>query len=157
MPYFFPPRGPPEVLPNHINLTCEQNITIPSFAGVQTLTISCSVTSYLTRRVYKNGVLIGNSFRQNFTFPDDDYFGTYAFVASTEECGHAFAVSRILRKSCNYSYTVQSIKIFPDNQGSMCHLPIQIGKHVATLFIIGPETVTSDCWRTVYTTTRSYS
>jgi len=46
--------------------------------------------------VFKDGVLISNNFPITIISPNDDDFGTYTFSVSTEFCGIATAVSRIL-------------------------------------------------------------
>ena len=96
-----PPVGDPIIIPAGIALTCGQDITVPSFEGVALLIMSCAKfngSETLTMEIYKDGELISNSLSQGFTPPTDDNFGTYTFALSTEKCGTAIAVSRILRQ-----------------------------------------------------------
>ena len=102
IPYLVPPLGEPIVLRGFISLTCGQDVIVPTFIGVSTLILSCSVfngSAPLTSKIFKDGVLISNSFPQLYISPNDSNYGTYTFVVSNEWCGYASAVSRILRQS----------------------------------------------------------
>ena len=97
-----PAIGPPTVSPKVISLTCGQNITVETLAGVASLSIGCAAFSGsepLVTEIFKDGELIR---RYDFTIskmhPSDDDFGTYTFALSTEKCGTATAVSRIIRQ-----------------------------------------------------------
>ena len=96
------PQGPPTVLPTFISLTCGQDIKVPTLLGLGNVLMQCfpfNGSQPLTMQVYKDGELIpGASFPYTIVFPNDDDFGTYTFVLSTERCGLASAVSRILRQ-----------------------------------------------------------
>ena len=57
----------------------------------------------LINEIFKDGLLINgsyylgyNGFFLSFRDFDNNIFGTYTFVVSTERCGYDFAVSRIL-------------------------------------------------------------
>ena len=103
MPHLVPPTTPSIVFPTFIVLTCGQDIFLPSLARVTSLTIQFQCQLYngtdldLITRVFKDGILISH-FPLLIHQADDDDFGTYTFVVSSEACGHAFAVSRILRQ-----------------------------------------------------------
>ncbi len=97
-----PATGPPTVNPFFISLTCGQDVTVGSLAGVVSLYIGCQAfngSEPLVTEIYKDGELIGGT---GFTFtmlpPSDDDFGTYTFALSTEKCGTTTAVSRIIRQ-----------------------------------------------------------
>ena len=99
-PNLVPPFGTPLVLRGFISLTCGQDVIVPTFIGVSTLFLSCSVfngSAPLTFKIFKDGVLISNSFSL-YISPNDNNFDTYTFVVSTERCGYASAVSRILHQ-----------------------------------------------------------
>ena len=100
IPTLVPPTGAPTVLRGFISLTCGQDVIVPTFLGVSALFISCIVfngTGPFTFNVIKDGVLINdNSFVHSFVSPNETSYGTYTFIASSEKCGHASAVSRIL-------------------------------------------------------------
>lgn len=93
------------ILPSYISLTCWEDITIPSFAGVLILDILCDIhlgSEYpMSRELFKDGVLIdtfdNSQIRPIFNL-NDDYFGTYTYLASSVACGHIYKVSHILRK-----------------------------------------------------------
>ena len=87
------------VTPAFILITCGQDTVVPTLQGVFILIIQCRVYngSAPVPAVFKDGVLIGNSFPLTILSPSDDDFGTYTFSLSTEFCGIATAVSRILR------------------------------------------------------------
>ena len=98
-----PPTGPPTVSPFFISLTCGQDVTVESLAGVASLSIGCQAfngSEPLVTEVFKDGELIEGM--RGFTFtmipPTDDDFGTYTFALSTEKCGTTTAVSRIIRQ-----------------------------------------------------------
>ena len=103
VPHLVPPTSPPTVSPFIISLTCGQDITLPSLVGVIILLIQCDIfnTSYsYTTELFKDGISLGGYYSVGLLFhhADDDDFGTYTFLLSTEACGHTFAVSRILRQ-----------------------------------------------------------
>ena len=70
------------------------------------LHIWCNIfnTSYsYTKELFKDGMSFDEfghvgTLGLHLFYPDDDDFGTYTFLLSTEACGHTFAVSRILRQ-----------------------------------------------------------
>ena len=102
-PTLVPPTGIPTVLRGFITLTCGQDVIVPTFMGVSALFISCLVfngTEPLTFSVVKDGVLLNSksSFTQFYVSPNESSYGTYTFTVSSEKCGHASAVSRILRQ-----------------------------------------------------------
>ena len=87
------------VIPDFIRLQCGQDVTVTTLMGKH-LEMECIVSSGLeplSLEVFKDGIFISDNFSLYFESPDDDDFGTYTFVASTERCGHDFAVSRIVR------------------------------------------------------------
>ena len=94
--------NPPIILPTFITLTCGQDVTVPTLVGVSSIIISCAIfngSEPLTTTVYKNGTMIvGDSVPHLISTPTDDDFGTYTVVVSTENCGAAHAVSRILQE-----------------------------------------------------------
>ena len=74
------------------------------------ITIVCPIFngSYpLTITAYRNGIPIENNMLTIFN-PTDDDFGTYTVVVSTEHCGAAHAVSRILQEG---QFLIKSYKI----------------------------------------------
>ena len=102
-PHIVPATGPPTVSPFFISLTCGQDITVETLVGVASLSIGCAAfngSQPLVMKVFKDGELIVGM--TGFTFimlpPSDDDFGTYTFALSTEKCGTATAVSRIIRQ-----------------------------------------------------------
>ena len=102
-PHLIPPVGPPPVAnPFFTTVTCGQDVTFPDLTGFETILMLCTAfngTAPLTMEVYKDGVLIpGAGFPYTIVRADRDAFGTYTFVLSTERCGSASAVSRILRQ-----------------------------------------------------------
>ena len=115
-PTLVPPTGTSTVLRGFITLTCGQDVIVPTFMEVSALFISCLVfngTEPLTFSVIKDGVLIsGSSFSQFYVSPNETSYGTYTFIVSSEKCGHASAVSRILRqgklliKLCSHCFNI---------------------------------------------------
>ena len=108
IPHLVPPTAPPTVNPGFIILTCGQNVTVPTLVGVSSITILCQIfngSDPLTTTVYKDGTIVGNSVPHTITTPE---FGTYTVVVSTEHCGAASAVSRILQQGqfFNIKYTI---------------------------------------------------
>ena len=99
-PNLVPPTSPPVVILTFISLTCGQDAELPSLQGVFTLIIQCTIFSGSdpVPAVFKDGVLISNSFPLTISSPSDDDFGTYTFSLSTEFCGTTTAVSRIIRQ-----------------------------------------------------------
>ena len=95
-----PPAGPPTVTPFFVSITCGQDAEITSLEPVFSLIIQCSIFngSDPVPQVFKDGVLIGNSFPLTIVSPTDDDFGTYTFVLTTERCGSTQAVSRIIHQ-----------------------------------------------------------
>ena len=99
-----------------ISLTCGQDITVETLVGVQSLIIQCEIfngTEPLVAEVFKDDELISNNVELigitlTFTMlpPSDDDFGTYTFALSTEGCGSASAVSRIICQGqfLNYNF-----------------------------------------------------
>ena len=92
-----PPARPPTVTPS---ITCGQNAEIPSLEPVLSLIIHCNIFngSDLVRQVFKDRMLISNSFPLTIISPTDDDFGTYTFALTTDHCGSTQAVSRIIRQ-----------------------------------------------------------
>ena len=107
IPHLVPPTVPPIVQPTFITLTCGQDVTVPTLVGVSSIIISCQIfngTDPLTTTVYKDGTMIvGNSVPYIIANPTDNDFGTYTVVASSEHCGAAHAVSRILQEGWYYN------------------------------------------------------
>ena len=101
-PHIVEPMGPPPVGGPFTTVTCGQDVTFPDLTGTEFILMECTAfngTSPLTMEVYKDGVLIpGAGFPYTIAGADRDAFGTYTFVLSTEVCGSASAVSRILRQ-----------------------------------------------------------
>ena len=102
-----PPTGPPpSTAGGVVSLTCGQDVTVETFVGASTLLLQCQAfngSDPLTMAVYKDGELLPSGPTSNFgtvlrSPPSDDDFGTYTFALSTEKCGTATAVSRILRQ-----------------------------------------------------------
>ena len=99
-PHISPPTTPPLVFSSFISLTCGQDVTVPTLVGVEFIAFTCTIfngSDPFTMKIFKDGIPISNSFT-HFINPDDDDFGTYAFVLSTEKCGSDIVVSRILRQ-----------------------------------------------------------
>ena len=98
------PTGDPVLTPLSISLTCGQDVKVPTLLRVATVLIQCTPDQYngsdpLILQLYKDGEIIpGASFPYTIESPNDDDFGTYTFVLSTENCGSTTAVSRILRQ-----------------------------------------------------------
>ena len=68
------------------------------------ITIECVVfngSESFNTTVYKNDMIVGTSVPHRITNPE---FATYTVVVSTEHCGAAYAVSRILQEKCPYNY-----------------------------------------------------
>ena len=103
----------PTVMPPVVQLSCGQDATLPEpLSSIFVVSIICSVlngSDPLTMEVYKDGVLIGNTFSQMFTPPDDDTFGTYTFRISNPDCGGNDLTTRILRQGqfLNFMFKVQ--------------------------------------------------
>ena len=100
-PNILPPTSPPLVLTTFISLTCGQDVTVPTLLGLSSIGFTCSIfngSEPLTMILRKDNVTISNSFSHNIFGPDDDDFGTYAFILSNDGCGSDIAVSRILRQ-----------------------------------------------------------
>ena len=100
VPHLVPPLNPPVILPTLITLTCGQDVTVPTLVGVSSIIISCEIfngSEPFTTTVYKDGTMIGDRVPHLISNPTDDDFGTYTVVVSTENCGPAQAVSRILQ------------------------------------------------------------
>ena len=102
IPTLVPPTGTPTVLRGFISLTCGQDVIVPTFMEVSSLFISCLAfngTGPFTLYVIKDGVLISDtSFLQFSVSPNETSYGTYTFIVSSEKCGYASAVSRILHQ-----------------------------------------------------------
>ena len=95
--------GPPIMGdPFFTTVTCGQDVEFTDLIGTETILMQCTAfngTQPLTMEVYKDGVLIpGAGFPYVITGANDDAFGTYTFVLSTERCGMATEVTRILRQ-----------------------------------------------------------
>ena len=107
IPHLVPPVNPPILNPTIISLTCGQDVTVSTLVGVISIIITCDVyngTEPFTTKVYKDSTMVvGNSVPHIITNPTDDDFGTYTVVVSTEHCGAAHAVSRILREGQYYN------------------------------------------------------
>ena len=102
-PHLVPPTVPSIVQPTFITLTCGQDVTVPTLVGVSSIIILCQIfngSEPLTITVYKDGTIVGNSVPHTITNPE---FGTYTVVVSTELCGTASAVSRILQQGQFFS------------------------------------------------------
>ena len=83
-------------------VTCGQDVEFTDLTGTETILMLCTAfngTAPLTQEVYEDGVLIpGASFPYTIVGANDDAFGTYTFVLSTERCGTDTAVTNILRQ-----------------------------------------------------------
>ena len=98
IPHLVPPTDPPIVQPTFITLTCGQDVTVPTLVGVSSIIILCQIfngSEPLTTTVYRDGTIVGNSIPLAILNPE---FATYTVVVSTEHCGTASAVSRILQQ-----------------------------------------------------------
>ena len=101
VPHLVPPANPPIIFPTFITLTCGQDVTVPTLVGVSSIIISCEIfngSEPFTTTVYKDGTMIGDRVPHLISNPTDDDFGTYTVVVSTENCGAAHKVSRILQE-----------------------------------------------------------
>ena len=100
-PHLVPPVNQKVMLSTFIILTCGQDVTVPTLVGVSIIIISCEIfngSQPLTTTVYKDGTMIGDRVPHLISNPTDDDFGTYTVVVSSEHCGAAYAVSRILQE-----------------------------------------------------------
>ena len=102
-PNIMRPSGVPLVHPFLISMACGQDITIDSLATVGSIFIHCEAfngSGTFVQKVYKDGELIqhGTSLNLLINPASDDNFGTYTFTLSTEKCGTATAVSRIIHQ-----------------------------------------------------------
>ena len=102
-PNIMVPSADPLVNPFLISMSCGQDVTVDSLATVGTVVINCEAfngSEPFVQEVYKDGELIqhGTSLSVLITSVSDDDFGTYTFALSTEKCGTATAVSRIIRQ-----------------------------------------------------------
>ena len=98
IPHLVLPTVPPLVLSTFIILTCGQDVTVPTLVGVSSITILCQIfngSDPLITTVYKDGIIVGNSVPHTILNPE---FATYTVVVSSEHCGAAHAVSRILQQ-----------------------------------------------------------
>ena len=89
------------VTPGFIQLTCGQDVVVPTLQGVATLLFQCSIfngSSPLVSTIFKDGVQIRDSFSLVISPASDADFGTYTFGLSTDCCGSTMAVSRIIRQ-----------------------------------------------------------
>ena len=88
------------VTPSFIQLTCGQDIVVPTLQGVASLLFQCIIFngSGPVPQVFKDGVQIRDSFSLILSPASDADFGTYTFGLSTECCGSTMAVSRIIRQ-----------------------------------------------------------
>ena len=88
----------PEVTPSFILLPCGQNVTVRTLMGVGTIMFSCLVVNGTTLSdtdIYKDDVLLSNSFNFSISPASDDDFGTYTFYVSNK-CGNVIATSTII-------------------------------------------------------------
>ena len=92
-----------------IELTCGENVTVDSLMNITVIRFLCTVlngSEPSTMSVYKDGKLTNyTSAPVVINNPTDDYYGTYTFVVSSENCGSAIAVSRLLQRGqlCNWA------------------------------------------------------
>ena len=96
-PLISPAVGDPVVFPGFIALTCGQGATVQTLAGT-TVSLSCSIlygSAPFTTEVYKDSVLVSNSFSLDFAPASDDDIGTYTFRV-VNDCGEDISVTRIL-------------------------------------------------------------
>ena len=96
-PTLLPPLFQPVIDPPYRLLSCGQNITL-SLSEVTSLSFACIIfngAQPITTEVFKNGKSIGSRLSRTIVPFDDDDFGNYTFVASTERCGSISAVSWI--------------------------------------------------------------
>ena len=96
-PHLTPAVGDPVVFPGFIALTCGQDATVQTLAGA-TVSLSCSIlngSDPFTTEIYKDSVLVSNSFSLNLAPASDDDFGTYTFRV-LNDCGQDLSVTRIL-------------------------------------------------------------
>ena len=86
---------------NFIQLVCGQDVTVPTLVGVSSIIISCEIfngSEPFTTAVYKDGTLVGDRVPHLISNPTGDDFSTYTVRVSTENCGVAQEVSRILQE-----------------------------------------------------------
>jgi len=85
--------------PGFINIECGQELTVEPLTIPTTLSLSCSVfngSNFHGKEIYKDGILISNSFSMNiYNVQDDEIYGTYTFRVTTKKCGSDEAISRI--------------------------------------------------------------
>ena len=95
-----------------IELTCGENVTIDSLINITVIRFLCTVfngSEPLTMYIYKDGNLTNyTSAPVVINNPTDDVYGTYTFVVSSENCGSATAVSRLLQRGQLCKWSVMS-------------------------------------------------
>ena len=94
------------VTPGFIQLTCGQDVVVPTLQGVATLLFQCNIFngSFPIPKVFKDGVQIRDNFPLIISPASNADFGTYTFRLSTECCGSTMAVSRIIRQGQIYLF-----------------------------------------------------
>ena len=96
------PVSSPSVSPFFISVTCGQDVEVPDLTGAATILFNCVPFNGTnpSNQVYKDGELISGAGFPTYTIAgaNRDAFGTYTFELSTEKCGRATAVTRILRQ-----------------------------------------------------------
>ena len=68
--------------------------------NITAITFLCTVfngSEPLTMSIYKDGDLTNYTVPFTISNPTDEMFGTFTFIVTTEHCGSATAISRILR------------------------------------------------------------
>ena len=86
--------------PTSISLTCGQDVTVATLMGITSIFFSCSIfngSESSTMCIYKDNILISESFTLVISPASDDDFGTYSFRVSNP-CGIDAAESRILQQ-----------------------------------------------------------
>ena len=92
------PTENPVVSPGFVALSCGQDATILPVLNI-VISLSCLLlhgSDPLTLELYKDNMLISNSFAFSTSSASDDDFGTYSFRV-LNPCGFDVAVSRVLK------------------------------------------------------------
>ena len=89
------------IFPTFIQLTCGQDVTFDSLQNITIISFSCTVfngSEPWTLSIYKDGKLTNYTVPFTISNPTDETYGTFTFVVSTQHCGSASMVSRLLQR-----------------------------------------------------------
>ena len=100
-PHIQRPVAPAIIFPTFIQLTCGEDVTVYSIQNITVISFSCTVfngSEPLTMSIYKDGKLTNYTAPFIISNPTDETYGTFTFVVSSEHCGSASMVSRLLQR-----------------------------------------------------------